>query len=94
MPDFDFAVLVFSLSVFIFRFKFYLPHYPFLSPHLYNREMEVLRQLSQGHVTKIIARNLDLSVATVKFHLGNIYKKLGVSSQKLALAVAREKHLI
>ena len=58
------------------------------------REIEVLRHLALGHANKVIARALDLTEATVKFHLGNIYKKLGVSSRVLAVAVAREKELL
>ncbi len=58
------------------------------------REIEVLRHLALGHANKVIARALDLTEATVKFHLGNIYKKLGVSSRVLAVAVAREKQLL
>lgn len=58
------------------------------------REIEVLRHLAFGHANKVIARALDLTEATVKFHLGNIYRKLGVSSRVLAVAVAREKQLL
>lgn len=61
---------------------------------LSEREIDVLRELAKGSVNKIIARNLDLSVSTVKFHLANVYKKLGVGSRTLAVTVARKKGLI
>ena len=60
-------------------------------PHsiLSSRELEVMEQLTQGHSNKRIARNLDLSEPTVKFHLKNIYAKLGVNKRALAVSVAR-----
>ena len=61
---------------------------------LSERELQVLNELAHGHVNKIIARNLDLTVATVKFHLSNIYRKLGVNSRNVAIAVARKQDLI
>lgn len=61
---------------------------------LSERELQVLNELAHGHVNKIIARNLDLTVATVKFHLSNIYQKLGVNSRTVAIAVARKRNLI
>lgn len=61
---------------------------------LTERELSVLDELAKGSVNKVIARNLDLSLATVKFHLGNIYRKLGVSSRVMAIAVAKKKNLL
>ncbi len=53
------------------------------------REQEVMGQLAQGYSNKLIARHLDLSEPTVKFHLKNIYAKLGVNKRGLAVSVAR-----
>ncbi|RMF10764.1 MAG: hypothetical protein D6763_04890, partial [Alphaproteobacteria bacterium] len=61
---------------------------------LSSREVEVLRLVSEGKANKVIARALDLTEATVKFHLSNIYRKFGVSSRVLAVAVAREKNIL
>lgn len=58
------------------------------------RETDVLRQLALGHANKVIARQLAMTEATVKFHLASIYRKLGVNSRVLAVAVAREKRLL
>jgi DNA-binding CsgD family transcriptional regulator len=41
---------------------------------LSDRELEVLRCLSQGNTVKNNSGELDCSSNTVKFHLGNIYK--------------------
>jgi LuxR family maltose regulon positive regulatory protein len=55
------------------------------------REITVLRLLSEGRSNKEIARELGLSEATVKFHLKNIFAKLGVSRRGMAVSVS--KHL-
>jgi len=58
------------------------------------KELEVLRESAKGSPNKVIARDLDISVPTVKFHLSNIYRKLGVGSRTMAVAVAREKNIL
>ena len=60
---------------------------------LSSRELEVMEQLAQGHSNKRIARHLGLSEPTVKFHLKNIYAKLGVNKRALAVSVARRHGL-
>ena len=54
---------------------------------LTGRENEILRLVGRGHCNKEIARELNLSVATVKNHLHNVFAKLGV--QRRAQAVDR-----
>jgi LuxR family maltose regulon positive regulatory protein len=54
------------------------------------REREILAQLNQGKSNKLIARALDMAEPTVKFHLRNVYVKLGVNNRALALAVAKQ----
>lgn len=58
---------------------------------LSGRETTVLKLLSEGRSNKEMARDLGLSEATVKFHLKNIYAKLGVSRRGMAVSVS--KHL-
>lgn len=55
---------------------------------LTDREFDVLRRISQGSSDQDIARELVLSINTVKWHNRNIYAKLGVSSRTQALAAA------
>ncbi len=55
------------------------------------RQLEVLGLITQGLSNKEIARELGLSEATVKFHLKNIFAKLGVSRRGMAVSVS--KHL-
>lgn len=55
---------------------------------LTEKEIGVLSQLAKGSANKVIARSLQVTEPTVKFHLQNIYRKLGVNSRKLAAAIA------
>jgi LuxR family maltose regulon positive regulatory protein len=57
--------------------------------HLSPREQEVLDALANGHSNKEIARALDMTENTVKFHLKNIFAKLKVERRTQAIAWAR-----
>lgn len=57
---------------------------------LSDRECEVLAMVARAMSNKKIARALDISPHTVKFHLRNIYLKLGVNERDQALARWRE----
>jgi LuxR family maltose regulon positive regulatory protein len=50
----------------------------------------VLEELIQGHSNKEIARSLDMTEHTVKYHLKNIFSKLKVERRGQAIAKARE----
>jgi DNA-binding NarL/FixJ family response regulator len=50
------------------------------------REIEVLSAVSVGLGNKAIARTLDISQHTVKFHLESIFRKLGVRTRAEAVA--------
>ena len=52
------------------------------------RELEVLRHLIQGRSNGEIAMAMPISVNTVKFHLKNIFGKLGVNTRKDAVSAA------
>jgi DNA-binding NarL/FixJ family response regulator len=49
------------------------------------REIEVLAMLAEGLGNKEIARQLDISDNTVKFHLSSIFGKLGATSRTEAV---------
>ncbi len=53
------------------------------------REREMLSELAFGHSNKQIARRLNLSENTVKFHLKNLYRKLDANSRAEALSRAQ-----
>ena len=58
------------------------------------RELEVLAELARGSSNKHIARQLNLSENTVKFHLKNLYRKLDAGSRDAALATAMQRGLV
>jgi DNA-binding CsgD family transcriptional regulator len=45
------------------------------------RELEILEMAARGLTNDQMAKNLRISVHGVKFHLGSIYRKLGVSNR-------------
>lgn len=57
------------------------------------REREILTCLARGESNKLIARVLDLAESTVKIHVQNILKKLGLSSRVQAAVFAVEQGL-
>ena len=61
---------------------------------LSEREHEILGLLNHGLANKEIARSIGVSEATVKFHLKNLYGKLGVNSRVMAITVARQQRLL
>jgi DNA-binding NarL/FixJ family response regulator/signal transduction histidine kinase len=61
---------------------------------LTQRELEVLRLLSQGQTNRQIALKLVVSAATVKVHVEHILAKLGVSDRTQAAVRASETGLL
>ncbi len=57
------------------------------------RELTMLDAISRGLSTKAISRELWVSEKTVKFHLTNIYRKLGVHNRTGAMRYAFEHNL-
>jgi DNA-binding NarL/FixJ family response regulator len=55
---------------------------------LTEREMEILLLAARGLTNRQIARELHLAETTVKRHLVNVYKKMGVGSRSEAIAKA------
>src|SRR4051794_2297621 len=55
---------------------------------LTSRETEMVRKLADGKVYKQIAHDFDLKVSTVRTHLYNTYKKLGVADRAQAVLLA------
>jgi len=58
------------------------------------REIEVLAMLAEGLGNKEIARQLDISDNTVKFHLSSIFGKLGANSRTEAVMQGMRHGLI
>ncbi len=58
------------------------------------RELEVLALLAEGLPNKAIARRLEISDQTVKFHVAAIYGKLGAVNRTDALRRAVRRGLV
>lgn len=58
------------------------------------REIEVLTMLAEGLGNKAIARRLNISEHTVKFHVGSIFSKLNASSRTEAVTLGARQGLI
>jgi len=63
-----------------------------LLPSLSSRESEILALVEQGRSNKEIARELAISIATVKNHMHSILQKLQVSRRGQAAARLRGSH--
>ncbi|HMW32934.1 MAG TPA: response regulator transcription factor [bacterium] len=61
---------------------------------LSDRELDVLRLIADGRPYKQASELLSVSVPTIRFHMGNIYKKLHATSQSEAIAKAIRRGLI
>ena len=60
---------------------------------LTGREREILERVAMGRSNKHIAADLWLSEQTIKYHLTNVYRKLGVSSRTEAARFAYDHGL-
>lgn len=61
---------------------------------LTRREIEILQLVSGGRSNRQVAEILYVTDQTVKFHLANVYRKLGVGSRFEAARWAREQGLV
>ena len=61
---------------------------------LTSRQLEVLSLLCEGLPNKLISARLNISAGTVKIHIGNILRKLGVSSRLQAVISARQRGFV
>jgi DNA-binding NarL/FixJ family response regulator len=65
-----------------------------IKPDLTARELEILSWVAAGESNGAIARQLFVTEQTVKFHLSNIYRKLGVSNRTQASHFAYHNGLL
>ncbi|MGI9556866.1 MAG: HDOD domain-containing protein [Solirubrobacterales bacterium] len=67
------------------------PAVPTQPSPLSRREASALRGLAEGKVYKQIAADLGLSPSTIRTHLHNVYRKIGVADRAQAVLLARER---
>lgn len=60
--------------------------------NLSDREKEICKLIVLGYSNKEISDELYISLNTVKNHLNNIYKKLGVSDRTQAAVAIMKNH--
>ncbi len=65
-----------------------------LSAQFTRRELEVLRQLAEGHDTPTLASRLGIAPHTVEWHVRHVIEKLGVHSKLQAVIAAARMGLI
>jgi DNA-binding NarL/FixJ family response regulator len=58
---------------------------------LSEREIDILARVAKGNSNKMIASQLDVSEATVKYHLKSILSKLGASDRTHAVTIAMKR---
>jgi LuxR family maltose regulon positive regulatory protein len=58
------------------------------------RERQILQRLAMGFSNLAVGQQLFLSPNTVKWHLAQLYGKLGVNNRTQAVHVARQLHLL
>jgi DNA-binding NarL/FixJ family response regulator len=63
-------------------------------PQLTERERTILKAVAAGLTTAAISTELWVSEHTVKFHLTNIYRKLGVANRAAAVRYALEHGMV
>jgi DNA-binding NarL/FixJ family response regulator len=63
-------------------------------PALTGRERDILSRVAAGMTTAAISRELWVSEHTIKFHLTNIYRKLGVANRAGAVRYALDHGLV
>ena len=61
---------------------------------LTRRELELLKLVAEGHSNAQVARMLWVTEQTVKFHLSNVYRKLGVANRTEASRWAQTRGLL
>ena len=61
---------------------------------LSQREIDILTRVAQGNSNKIIAAQLEIAEATVKYHLQSVLSKLGANDRTHAVTIAVKRGFI
>ncbi len=88
------TLIILVLAFFIFREhrkKTMVKNQTQLLSFLSEKELSILEKLSQGKANKEIASELFVELSTIKTHLNNIYKKLGVNNRQDAVDIYNQQ---
>ncbi len=77
------------MALSIFASSVNSPHARALHGGLSQREAQMLQLVATGMPNKKIAHTLNISEVTVKFHVGNLFRKLGCSRRAEAIRAAK-----
>lgn len=77
------------MALSIFASSVNSPHARALHGGLSQREAQMLQLVAAGMPNKKIAHTLNISEVTVKFHVGNLFRKLGCSRRAEAIMAAK-----
>jgi DNA-binding CsgD family transcriptional regulator len=58
------------------------------------QELQVAMLVADGKTNREVGKQLFLSPKTIEWHLGHVYRKLGISSRGKLLRVLEEQQLI
>jgi DNA-binding NarL/FixJ family response regulator len=67
---------------------------PLQEAGLTERELSMLKAVARGLSNKAISKEFWVTEQTVKFHLNNVYRKLGVANRTAAAGFVHEHHLL
>lgn len=59
-----------------------------------SRQLQIVRLVARGLTNRAIAHELAISERTVKFHLGELFARLGAGNRAQAVDLARERDLL
>lgn len=88
------AVIILILALWIVKLKSQPKeeeHGPDFSQLLTEKEQVIWRSLASGKTNKEIAAELFIELSTVKTHINNLYKRLGVTNRKEAITLYNQQ---
>jgi len=71
-----------------------MPPVPITAHTLSAREAQILQRLAQGYSNLAVGQQLFVSTNTIKWHLRQIYEKLGAKNRNQAVFLARQHGLL
>ena len=95
-PQDTFTYVIHQIRSLLAATEMNIPPKPIEAPQLKltEREHQTLHLIAEGHPNKSIARSLEISTETVKWHLKHLYEKLQANNRTQAVNQARKLKLL